>query len=115
MDEEAVVNAGAPRNLTIGLQVYHNGSLRWDVVWANKRPTRMPESIFFQFRPALSSHGWMLQVSSEKIMRKGGRAWRQVARHMCTMEQGRRTEEREGTNGNRLLPYRHSSPLCVSI
>lgn len=65
LDMEATLNAGAPKNLTVGLELFHNGTLNWDVVWQNKRPTRLPEAVFFQFRPALSPAGWILQVGME--------------------------------------------------
>lgn len=58
--------AGAPESVVIGVNISSNAtlsSLHWDVTWINKRPTRLPESIFVSFNPAVPAKGWKLQVA----------------------------------------------------
>lgn len=56
--------AGAPAEVVTLLTVTGD-TFDWDVVWTDKRPTRLAESIFFSFVPkpaAVAPKGWSLQV-----------------------------------------------------
>lgn len=58
--------AGAPESVVMAVSVVGNASissLSWDVTSVNKRPTRLPESIFVSFNPKVSTSGWSLQAS----------------------------------------------------
>lgn len=61
---EAHITAGAPTEVVTKLTVSGNGTtLDWDIVQVNKRPTRLPESIFVTFNPVVSTtRGWGLTV-----------------------------------------------------
>ena len=66
---EAHVTAGAPTGVVIKLTVSVDGAtLDWDVVQVNKRPTRLPEAIFFTFNPVVQSpRGWGLTVLGSRM------------------------------------------------
>eukprot|EP01052_Picozoa_sp_SAG31_P022598 SAG31_NODE_1804_length_7234_cov_3.340855_5_plen_463_part_00 len=62
MPIEAQNLAGAPAEVIVKLHV-EESTIDWEVVWMNKRPTRLPESIFFSFNPDVPTEaGWELSV-----------------------------------------------------
>eukprot|EP01043_Picozoa_sp_COSAG02_P002520 COSAG02_NODE_58_length_43613_cov_235.901572_12_plen_269_part_00 len=66
---DAQAEAGAPAEVVVQLTVQGN-TFDWDVVWTDKRPTRLAESIFFSFVPkpaAMAPAGWSLQVLGSKM------------------------------------------------
>jgi len=58
---EAVVNAGAPPYVLNTIKVSDSG-VDFDVIAVNKRPTRLPEAMFFTFNPVAKVDSWTLQV-----------------------------------------------------
>jgi hypothetical protein len=70
MDAEAHELAGAPEKLVVQVNVSSSGTISWDVVQVNKRPTRLPEAEFFSFTPAIAAtqpEGWRLQVLGSQM------------------------------------------------
>lgn len=66
---DAQVEAGAPAQVVVQLAIQGN-TFDWDVVWTDKRPTRLAESIFFSFVPkpaAMAPDGWSLQVLGSRM------------------------------------------------
>eukprot|EP00038_Savillea_parva_P014002 m.9819 g.9819 ORF g.9819 m.9819 type:complete len:715 (-) comp2679_c0_seq1:122-2266(-) len=57
--EEPVTNAGAPRTVVISVNVSAAGA-EWDVYTTDKRPTRLPESLFFTFNPVVDASAYRL-------------------------------------------------------
>jgi hypothetical protein len=47
---EAQQLAGAPQKVVTAITVSAPGTVEFDVVWLDKRPTRLAESIFFSFQ-----------------------------------------------------------------
>ena len=71
---EAQRNAGAPSGVYLSLDVVGSASttrtlsLDWTVYLINKRPTRLPESIFLSFVPPLDADSWRLQVLNSSMI-----------------------------------------------
>eukprot|EP01079_Euglenida_sp_SAG-EU17-18_P006387 gene6387-1139_t len=63
---EPQANAGAPQSLFTTISIAQT-RLSFDVVWLEKRPTRLAESFFFTFNPDVSSDGWFLDVLGSRV------------------------------------------------
>eukprot|EP00041_Stephanoeca_diplocostata_P034253 m.1154078 g.1154078 ORF g.1154078 m.1154078 type:complete len:814 (-) comp24488_c0_seq7:2031-4472(-) len=53
LPQEAVQLAGAPEFVVISVGITNAKTISFDVLQVNKRPTRLPEAIFFSFDPAV--------------------------------------------------------------
>jgi hypothetical protein len=60
--QEAQELAGAPKKVVTAINVDASGTVDFDVVWIDKRPTRLAESIFFSFQPAVAAGSWLLRI-----------------------------------------------------
>ena len=61
------MEAGAPAEVVVEVTIAGD-TMDWEVVWVNKRPTRLAESIFFSFVPAVSDpKGWSLRVLGSEM------------------------------------------------
>eukprot|EP00730_Choanoeca_flexa_P005701 TRINITY_DN12004_c0_g2_i1.p1 TRINITY_DN12004_c0_g2~~TRINITY_DN12004_c0_g2_i1.p1 ORF type:complete len:799 (+),score=141.55 TRINITY_DN12004_c0_g2_i1:145-2397(+) len=59
--DEATTLAGAPERVWTSVSVQQT-KVTWAVISADKRPTRLPEALFFSFNPVVDVDSWRLQV-----------------------------------------------------
>ena len=63
---EVQTEAGAPTEVVVEVTV-DGSSFEWTVVQVDKRPTRLAESTFFSFAPAVEPAGWTVQVLGSEM------------------------------------------------
>ena len=63
---EVQTEAGAPTEVVVEVTV-DGPSFEWTVVQVDKRPTRLAESTFFSYAPAVEPAGWTIQVLGSEM------------------------------------------------
>lgn len=67
LPQDVRVEAGAPAEVVVEVTI-EGSTLDWAVVMVDKRPTRLAESVFFSFDPAVAEpEGWTLQVLGSQM------------------------------------------------
>ena len=68
LPQDVRVEAGAPAEVVVEVTI-EGSTLDWTVVMVDKRPTRLAESVFFSFDPAVAEpEGWTLQVLGSQML-----------------------------------------------